>query len=154
MAVQNEPLAHWHKAATVMHGSRGLCAIFGVTNTSAHDSIWFNTWALDQKVGGEWRQQVLPPYASRSRGAKACYLIDSDDVNNVYPPGRGWYYVVPWPPDIPTNAAWRLELRYGRAPSPLIKTMDRAFAFTRILGFTVFDKRRAEATLLTPEVRQ
>ncbi|MEI6392589.1 MAG: hypothetical protein WCT12_15970 [Verrucomicrobiota bacterium] len=135
VGVQDKPLSH--KGPTVRNGGRGPYAIFAFTNSSTHDSVWFNVWALEQKVGAEWRRTAL---------------ADSDEHNNgVYPPGRGWYYVVPWLPDIPTNASWRLQVHYGRTPSEV----DSAFGFAkRFLGFTPVNKRRAEATLVSPEVRQ
>jgi hypothetical protein len=153
VGVENDPISHPPDGPTVLHGGRGLCAVFAVTNISKQDAIWFNTCAVEHKVGLEWRRTLVPSYLSRVLSEKPWLLIDSDDVNDVYPPGRAWYYVVPWPPNIPTNATWRLQLRYGRTPSAFTKKMSSAFDFTGKLGSTLFNKRRAEGTLLTPEVR-
>lgn len=151
--VQNDPLSHWHQPGTVLHGGRGLCAIFAVTNTSPRDRLWFNTWALEEKIGPQWRRTILATYASRNRAGHPAFLIDSEDVNDLYPPGRAWYYVVPWPSGIPTNATWRLLVRYGKAPSPLTIKLADTFDFTKSFGFTLFNKRRPEGTLVTAEVR-
>ncbi len=154
VGAENDPISHPPNGPTVLHGGRGLCAVFAVTNISKQDAIWFNTCAVEQKVGSEWRRTLVPSYLSRVLGAKPWFLIDSDDVNDVYPPGRAWYYVVPWPPNLPTNAIWRLQLRYGRAPSAFTKKMSSTFDFTGKLGSALFNTRRATGTLVTPEVRQ
>jgi hypothetical protein len=151
--VENDPITHPPNGLTVLHGGRGLCAIFAVTNISKDASIWFTTWGLEQKVGAEWRRIRVPRYESRvvgklRAGGDPWFLVDSDDVNNVFPPGRGWYYVVPWPANVPTNAAWRLKLRYGRAPSQMAEKIDNQ------LGVRFFAKRRKGQTMATSEVRQ
>lgn len=151
--VQNDPVSHPPKGPTVLHGGLGLCAIFAVTNVGTDASMWFRTSAVEHRVGEEWRRNPVPPYRSRvvdqlRTGGKPWFLIDSDDVNDVFPPGRGWYYAVPWPPDVPTNAVWRLELRYGRLPSPRARKVDDQ------LGVRLFARRGQGRTLVTPEVRR
>ena len=65
-----------------------------------------------------------------------------------WPPGFGCFYAVPWPPGIPTNASWRLRVRYGPAPSPLAqKLADK-------LDLIFLTRRKGEHTVLTSEVRQ
>ena len=153
VGVESDAVSRPPRATTVLNGVTGLCAIFAVTNAGKDASIWFDTCAVEERVGAEWRRIGLPPYSSRVTevlrvGGKPWFGIASDEVNNVYPPGAGWYYVVAWPPDVPTNASWRLILRYGRAPSPLARKLDDA------LGLSLFSKRRRGQTITTAEVRQ
>ncbi len=154
VGVENDPISHPPNGPTVLHGGRDLCAVFAVTNISKRDAILFNTCAVEQRVGQEWRRTLVAAYLARVLAQKPWLLIDSDDVNDVYPPGRAWYYVVPWPPNIPTNATWRLQLRYGGAPSAFTKKMSSTFDFTGEVGSTLFNMRRATGTLVTPGVRQ
>jgi hypothetical protein len=159
VAIDNNPGSRPQLIPMVLNGNTGLCAVFAVTNVAKDASIWFNTSALEQKVGSEWRRTVLPPYHVRvddelRAGRKPWFLIDSDDVYDLCPPGRAWYYAVAWPPDVPTNGVWRLQLRYGRAPSALTVKLSDAFDFTGRLGAILFNKHRTQGTLVTPEVRQ
>jgi hypothetical protein len=159
VAVESEPGSHPQKLPMVLHGNTGLCAVFAVTNVAKDASIWFNTYALEVKVGAEWRRTVLPPYHTRvddelRAWRKPWFLIDSEDIYDVCPPGRAWYYAVAWPPNVPTNGTWRLELRYGIAPSALTVKLNDAFDFTGTLGSVLFNKHRVQGTLLTPEVKQ
>jgi hypothetical protein len=153
VGVERDPVSHPPKGRTVLNGGTGLCAIFAITNIGKDASIWFDTCAVEQKVGAEWRRFAVHPYASRvveqiRAGGKPQFWIASDEVNNVYPPGTGWFYVVPWPPDVPTNTSWRLQLRYGRAPSPVARKLDDT------LGLSFFAKRKKGQTITTAEVRQ
>jgi len=82
-------------------------------------------------------------------------VIASDDMlYDVLRPGGTCGFVVEWPPGVPTNANWRLQLRYGRAPSAFTKKMGDMFDFTGKLGSRLFNQRRVEGTMATPEVRQ
>ena len=77
---------------------------------------------------------------------KLPFGMANDEVNSVYAPATGWFYLVGWPPDVPTNATWRLEVRYGRAPSRAAEKLDDA------LGLHVFARRGKGQTIWTPEV--
>ena len=152
LGAQYDPVSHPPNGPTVLNGGTGRCAVFAVTNAGENASLWFDTCALEQKVAGEWRRTPVPPYALRvvdrlRAGSNAWFLIASDEVNNVYPPGRAWFFVVAWPPDVPTNSCWRLGLRYGPAPSATASKLDAA------LGINFFARRRGEM-LFTPEVRR
>ena len=151
VAVENDPTRFRPNGPTVLNGSPGLCAIFAVTNLSQDVSIWFDTCAIEQKVGGEWRRIPVPPYQARVSaqlriGATPWFAIASDEVNHVYPPGTCWNYVVAWPREVPTNATWRLEVRYGRQPSARARKLDDA------IGFNLFARRGKAQSLSTPEV--
>jgi hypothetical protein len=124
-----------------------------VTNLSQEASIWFDTCAVEQKVGDEWRRLQVSAYSARvtdqlRAGGKPWFGIASDAVNQAYPPGTCWNYVVGWPPDVPTNATWRLELRCGSRASAKAEKLDDA------LGIDIFPRRRGGQTILTPDVRQ
>lgn len=153
VGVEDDPVSRPARGPTVLNGVTGLCAIFAVTNVGKDASIWFDTCAVEQRVGAKWRRIAVPPYATRvdepmRSGGKPWFGITSDGVNNVYPPGTSWYYAVAWPPDVPTNASWRLQLRYGRSPSWLAKKIDAT------LGLEVFTKRRTGQTISTSEVKR
>jgi hypothetical protein len=95
----------------------------------------------------------VPPYPlrvtdQRRLGKQPWCAIASDDVNHVYPPGTCWNYVVAWPPGVPTNASWRLQLRYGRWASP------KALKLNDALGMDLFPRRGNGQAIFTPEVRQ
>jgi hypothetical protein len=153
-AVEADPMHHLpRERATVLNGITGLCAIFAVTNLSQEDSVWFDTCAVEQKVEGKWLHMPVPPYARRvtdqiRAGRKPWYGIASDEVNHIYPPGTCWNYAVAWPPDLPTNAVWRLQLRYGRQPSPKAKKIDDA------IRINLFARHGKGDVLFTPEVKQ
>ena len=153
VAVEGDPMHHPPGRSTVLNGITGLSAIFAVTNLSPDASIWFDTCAVEQKVEGGWRRIPVAPYGSRVTdqvrvGGNPWFGIASEEVNDAYPPETCWHYVVAWPPDVPTNASWRLQLRYGPQPSPKATKLDDA------LGLVLFAKRGRGQTILTPEVRQ
>ena len=153
LAVERDPTHHPPERSTVLNGITGLCAIFAVTNSSEEASLWFDTCAVEQKTEGGWRRTEVAPYELRvirkpGVGGTPWNGIASDDVNHVYPPGTCWNYVVAWPPGVPTNATWRLELRYWRRASPRAMKLDDRF------GVELFARRGRGQTILTPEVRQ
>lgn len=153
LAVEGDPMRHPPERSTVLNGITGLCAIFAVTNCSQDASVWFDTCAIEQRIQGEWQRTEVPPYGLRvikKLGVQGTPWsgIASDDVNHVCPPGTCWNYVVAWPPGVPTNATWRLQLRYWRRASP------RAMKVDDTLGIDLFARRGRGQTILTPEVRQ
>ncbi len=153
LAVARDPRYRPSERSTVLNGITGLCAIFAITNCSQDASVGFDTCAVEQKTEGEWRRIEVPPYASRVTqkrrlGGTPWFGIASEDVNHVYPPGTCWNYVVAWPPGVPTNATWRLQLRYWRRASPKAMKVDDT------LGIDVFARRGREQTILTSEARQ
>jgi len=52
LGVENDPLAHLPRVPGVLNGATGLSAFFVVTNVGKDAGIWFDTCALEQKVGG------------------------------------------------------------------------------------------------------
>ncbi len=137
-----------------MNGITGLCAVFALTNHGGtNNSIWFDTCAIEQRVGTDWRRIDVPPYPARSQqkadGSRPWFGIASDDAPmSSFLPETCVYFVVEWPRDVPTNGCWRLQLRYGPNPSPIAKKWDDT------LGSHWFARRRIEGTIYTPEVRQ
>jgi hypothetical protein len=121
-------------------GMSDLYALFAVTNAGKDASIWFDTASVEQKTEAGW-QRIVPTRSSWGG-------ITSDCLNMYWPPGYGCFYAVAWPPGIPTNAPWRLKVKYGKAPSPLAtKIADN-------LGLKFIAPRRQERTVSTLEVRQ
>jgi hypothetical protein len=152
VAVENNPGHPRARAPTVLNGITGLCAIFALTNISKDASIWFDTSAVEQRVGSEWRRIPVPPYESRERihlqGGKPWWAIASNSTGTKFSPGTSCHFVVAWPPDLPTNASWRLELCCGPEPSANARKWDA------MLGFRWFTRRTKGQTVYTPEVRQ
>ncbi len=153
LAVASDPMHRPAERATVLNGITGLSAIFAITNDSQDASVCFDTCAIEQKSQGEWQRTEVPPYDSRVTqkrrvGGTPWVGIASEDVNHVYPPGTCWNYVVEWPPGVPTNATWRLQLRYWRRASPTAMKLDDK------LGIDLFPRRGRAQTISTPEVRQ
>jgi hypothetical protein len=152
VAVENNPGHPRARGPTVLNGITGLCAIFAITNIGKEDSIWFDTSAVEQRIGADWRRIDVPRFAARmeqrANGANPWLGISSDEVSYPFSPGFHYYFVVEWPRDVATNAAWRLELRSGPAPSQKAKEWDKK------LGLRFFSRRRNGQITYTSEVRQ
>jgi hypothetical protein len=137
---------------TVLAGIKGLCAMFAVTNIGKDGSIWFDTCAIEQRIGSGWQRTAVEPYARRgysaTGGANPWHGMASDLLGTDFSPRMGWYIAVEWPRQVPTNESWRLQLQCGLDPSPKAKKWDNK------LGVTFFARRRNGQTIYTPEVRQ
>ena len=103
VGVTNNPARQWRPTRIeVCQGATGLCAVFYVRNVTSNRFLWFKTVAVEQKMQTGW-QSFLPSGASWS-GVEG----------SVWSPGYGCLYAVGWPPGLPTNATWRLQVRGGR----------------------------------------
>lgn len=136
------------RGPTIVNGATGLCAVFFVTNTGMDGPIWFDTSAVEQREGTDWKRIPVPPYATRAERRTAGYKTWQGIAGESWPPGTGWYMLVEWPPDVPTNALWRLELHCGPEPSERAKKWDER------IGFDLFARRKARQIIYAPEVRQ
>ncbi|WP_150107626.1 hypothetical protein [Pedosphaera parvula] len=81
-------------------GATGLCALFRVGNVGSNRFIAFETIAGEQKTERGWE-----PFQVSGVGG------------SVWTPGYSCLYAVPWPTGVPTNATWRLQLRWNREAS-------------------------------------
>lgn len=79
----------------------GLCGMFLVRNVTSNRWVWFKTLGVEQKTQEGW-QTFIPSSASWS-GVEG----------SLWSPGYGCLYTVRWPPGLPTNAIWRLQVRVG-----------------------------------------
>ena len=120
----------------VCQGATGLCAMFWVSNSCATESIWFETDSVEQKTETGW-QHVVPSGLSWS-GVEG----------SVWFPGYGCLYAVGWPPGLPTNATWRLQVCSGREPSGLRQLVNEK------IGRRIFRSGGGNAIVLSTEVRQ
>jgi len=116
-------------------GATGRCALFWVTNITAHH-IWFQTTSVEQKTETGW--QVFIPSRRSWSGVGG-----SDRL-----PSSGRVQAVGWPPGLPTNASWRLRVRYGRDPSPLGNIINQK------LGRVIFHSGTERTLIASSEVKQ
>ena len=95
-------------------GATGRCALFWVTNITAHYT-WFQTTSVEQKAETGW-QECIPSRDSW------CGVGGSG-----WPPRFGRVQAIGWPPGLPTNASWRLQVRYGPDPPPWAISVNTKF---------------------------
>ncbi|HEU0011600.1 MAG TPA: hypothetical protein VFT34_17420 [Verrucomicrobiae bacterium] len=122
-------------------GATGLCAMFVVTNVGGTKfwkdaAVWFETASVEQKTAAGW--QPVPQDSQYWSGIEG----------RVWTPGYGCLYAVGWPPGVPTNAAWRLLLRYGREASAMWTVANDK------LGHGLLPKGKEEQTIPSSEVTQ
>jgi hypothetical protein len=117
----------------VSGGASGAFALFLVTNTTRHDFLWFKTAAVEQKTPAGW-QPFMPTG-----------LAWSGPQGNLWSPGYGCLFGVDWPPGLPTNACWRLQLTYGRDPGAL------GILINQKSGREFFHSGKAENTIPSSE---
>ena len=116
-------------------GATGRCALFWVTNITAHH-IWFQTTSVEQKTETGW-QAFIPSHRSWSGVGGSQWL-----------PRSGRVQAVGWPPGLPTNASWRLRVRYGRDPSLLGMMINQK------AGRVIFHSGTARTLIASSEVKQ
>jgi len=117
----------------VPQGAKGLCALFQVSNADPNQ-IQFDTLAVDTNNGSSWaRFAPVTPW----RGIEGSLWLG----------GYSCLYAVAWPPGLPTNIAWRLELSVAKELTGL-----RADA-NELVGRKLF-RPMGRVTTLSSEVRQ
>jgi hypothetical protein len=118
----------------VCGGASGTFALFLVTNTTRHDFLWFKTAAVEKKTPAGWQ-----PFIPTS-------VPWSGPQGRLWSPGYGCLLAVGWPPGLPTNAYWRLQLTYGRDPGAL------GILINQESGREFFHSGKAENTIPSSEV--
>lgn len=101
-------------------GAAGLCAMFWVGNFPSNQFTRFNTVSVEQKTETGW--QTFSPSGNAWSGV----------AGNLWRSGYDCFYAVGWPPGLPTNAVWRLQVRYGKEPSGL------GVRLKQILGWDIY----------------
>ncbi len=120
-------------------GATGVCAMFFVQNITSNQFLWFKTDSVEQKTDTGWQPFSLGRIGSFSW----------DGVGgSVWLPGYGCYYAVAWPPGLPSNAVWRLQVSYGKDPSSFGRFVNRQ------IGWDLFRSGKQESSVSSPEVRQ
>ena len=112
----------------------GPCALFVVTNLTRQHFLWFKTASVERKTAVGW-ERFTPTDPSWF-----------GPVGSLWMPGYGCFIAVGWPPGLPTNASWRLQVSYGKDPSALGRLInDKA-------GVEFFHSSKAEDIILSSEV--
>lgn len=119
----------------VCQGATNLCAMFRVSNSSSNRWIWFKTVAIEQKTHAGW--QTFSPSGSWS-GVEG----------RLWSPGYGCLFAVGWPPGLPTNTAWRLQLSYGKDPSLF------GIVVNQRIGHEIFHSGKEEAVVPSSAVSE
>jgi hypothetical protein len=117
VSLTNNPVATLASAKprlAMAQGATNLCAVFWFTNAHAA-SVWFKTDCAEQKIGGKWVECARP--SSQWNGVEG----------GLWRKGSGCLYAVGWPPGLPTNATWRLKVRYGNDLSVFKIIMNQKF---------------------------
>jgi hypothetical protein len=139
LGLRMDPSTHVTGFTIAGRGATGVCAMFAVTNIGK-DAIWFDTSTVELKTAVGW-QRTTPNLTAWSG-------IESDGMNSLWPPGKGCLYAVGWPPDISTNAVWRLRIQYGKAPSRFAQALSDKF------DLDFFTRRKAEQIISTAEIQR
>src|SRR6266496_3199306 len=92
------------RVEVVPQGATGLCALFRVTNVRRSGYILFSTSSVETNDGRGWTAFVPAGSWSGVGGS-------------TWTPGYTCLYAVGWPPGLPTNSSWRLQLSVAREPS-------------------------------------
>jgi hypothetical protein len=124
------------KRIELCQGATGLCAMFLVSNAAPKQSFWFKTDSIEQKTPTGW--QPFVPSAGGWSGVEG----------SRWTPGYGCLYAVGWPPGLPTNATWRLQIGYGRDPSILQLVVNKK------LGWELFRSGKKQSIIPSSEVIQ
>lgn len=137
VGITNNPVAQMTpNRVAVCRGANGLCALFSVTNIGRSGWIWFNTSFVEQKTETGWQR------------VKTDQGVWSGVEGGRWTPEYGCLFAVGWPSGVPTNATWRLRVRYGREPSLIgILVNDH-------LGRMVFRRGAEEQTIASSEAKQ
>jgi hypothetical protein len=112
----------------------GACALFLVTNLTSGQYLWFKTAWVERKAETGWER--FTPTNRSWFGPEG----------KLWGPGYGCFIAVGWPPGLPTNACWRLQVSYGRDPSEL------GIVINQKSGREFFHSGKAESTLPSSEV--
>jgi hypothetical protein len=118
----------------VCAGASGACALFLVTNLTRQQFLWFKTTSVERKTAMGW-ERFTPTDQSWSGPEGSLWI-----------PGYGCFIAVGWPPGLPTNACWRLQLSYGKDPSAL------GILVNQKSGREFFHSTKAENTIPSSEV--
>lgn len=113
----------------VCAGATGTCALFFVRNVTTNQYLWFNTASVERE--GEQGWERFEPIGGVWSGVEG----------SLWGPSYGCLYAVGWPPGLPTNSAWRLQVRYGRDPSLF------GIVINQRIGRQIFRSGKEEAVL-------
>jgi len=115
-------------------GSSGACALFLVTNLTGREYLWFKTGSVERKTETGWERFNPTDWSW------------SGPEGSLWGPGYGCFFAVGWPPGLPTNACWHLQLSYGREPGVL------GILINQKSGREFFHSGKAESRVSSSEV--
>jgi hypothetical protein len=117
VCLTNNPVATFSSPigrVAVAMGATNLCAVFWFTNAGAA-SVWFTTDCAERKVDGKWVECARP--SGQWNGLEG----------GMWTKGSGCLYAVGWPPGLPANATWRLQIRCGNDLSAFKSIINQKF---------------------------
>jgi hypothetical protein len=90
----------------------GLCALFRVTSICSNTPILYDTLFVEKREGHRWTKFAPPGPSTRMAG------LD-------WMPGYSCLVALSWPPGLPTNTSWRLQLTVAREPPGFAEYINR-----------------------------
>lgn len=127
----------------VCQGATGRCAMFTVSNTTTNQYLRFKTTSVELKTETGWQSFVL------SSGSW------SGVEGSVWSPRYGCLFAVGWPPGLPTNASWRLQVRYEREPTSLGVILNQKIGRQLFPpGLLQLHRGEGESTIQSSEVNE
>lgn len=118
----------------VCYGAAGTCALFEVRNVTSNQFLWFKTASLERKTEKGWER------------VDSIEGVWSGVEGNLWSPGYACLYAVGWPPGLPTNATWRLQVRHGKDPSLLARLINQK------IGRDIFRSGKQKAVVASDAV--
>jgi hypothetical protein len=85
----------------LFQGATGLCAVFEVKSLATKSSIQYKQESIEKRTEAGWITSSHNPEHTGIAGMR-------------WTPGYRSLYALAWPPDLPTNATWRVVLSVQR----------------------------------------
>jgi hypothetical protein len=118
----------------VVRGGSGVHAVFRVGNMSSNYFIRFWSITVEKNENGKWTDAGQAFGINGLNGSR-------------WSPGYSCLYAYPWPPGLPTNSTWRLQLVAGRERSGWSKYVNDKW---RRDIFPPYAKHIVASTAVTP----
>lgn len=104
----------------VIPGTPGRHALFRVKNNNPDKLIRFDTSCVETNDGQGWKKFV-PAGDWAGVGGSEWF------------PGYSCFYAIAWPPGLPTNVVWRMQMSVAREPTGLRQKINE-FTVRKIFG--------------------
>jgi hypothetical protein len=136
IGLTNNPGPSAYPALSVLPGSQRPYCIFGITNVSKSDPVTFGISAFEILSDETWKPQYEGDLNWQAMG-------------QLWLPGYGTLYAVPWPSGVPRDIPWRLRLWVVREPKLI------ALRANQRLGTNIFkphDRHMETSDAVVPNV--